>query len=221
MIQRTLKELREELTDLLGMSALQATAGSALHTLNGIIRRAQQQIYWEYDWDDLEEYFSFATVASTQDYAHPANGAGLSYEPRKIKSVHVVDTAGVWRPLHEGISPDHYTDSTENIPCRFARLNVQLRLWPTPDAVYTIQILAPVALSPLTADSDTTTLDSELVFLLAAAKAKRRYRQPDAQEYQNEFGLLLSRMRAANHGTRRYIPGDDRPPVPPLPKMVP
>lgn len=220
MSQRTLKELREELTDLLGLSAIQATAGSFLHTLNGIIRRTQQQIYWEYDWDDLEAYFSFSTVASTQDYAHPTNGDGLSYEPRKIKSVHVVDDAGVWRPLREGIDPQHYTQTTENIPCRFTRLNAQLRLWPTPDAVYTLQILAPVALSPLNADADTTTLDSELVFLLAAAKAKRRYRQPDAQEYQNEFGLLLSRLRAANHGTRRYIPGDNRLPVPPLPKRV-
>lgn len=218
----TLGNLRAELRRVLGFGAVADSSGPTQALLNGFLQRAQQLLYWEYDWDELERYFSFQTVAGTQDYNHPDDGAGRGYDPRKIKSVHVVDSASVWRPLSEGVPGHLYTQTTRNIPYRYERLGGQMRLWPVPDQVYTVQILAPYALASFSADTDTTTIDSELVFLLAAANAKRHYRQDDAQAYQDQLGIMLSRLRAANHGRHRYIPGDRQDErIPPIPRLVP
>ena len=83
-----------------------------------------------------------------------------------------------------------------------------IEVWPTPDVTDgQLVIKGHFGLEAFADDSDVTTIDDELVFLLATANAKAHYRQPDAQNYVAMFETHLRKVIASTHGTRRYIPG--------------
>lgn len=92
-----------------------------------------------------------------------------------------------------------------------------LEVWPPPDQAYPLRVRAYAvqkpfgyAVAPATEpdDSALTSCDARLVFLLALAKAKAHYGHADANVYFNQFNVMLDRLRAGAHGTRRYIPHD-------------
>jgi hypothetical protein len=55
--------------------------------------------------------------------------------------------------------------------------------------------------------SDTTTLDSELVFLHALANAKSHYGQPDANNIESQANAYRAELIAGTHQTAHYLPG--------------
>lgn len=92
-----------------------------------------------------------------------------------------------------------------------------LEVWPPPDQSYPLRIRAYAVQQPFgyavapakePDDSALTSCDARLVFLLALAKAKAHYEHPDANVYANQFNAMLDRLRAGDHGTRRYVPHD-------------
>ena len=62
-------------------------------------------------------------------------------------------------------------------------------------------------LMSFTLDTNSTTLDSELVFLHALANAKAHYGQPDANNIEAQANAYRMELIAGTHQTASYIPG--------------
>jgi hypothetical protein len=62
-------------------------------------------------------------------------------------------------------------------------------------------------LMSFTLDTNSTTIDSELVFLHALANAKAHYGQPDANNVESQANAYRAELIAATHQTAHYLPG--------------
>jgi hypothetical protein len=126
---------------------------------------------------------------------------------KTIEWAGIQDTRNVWYPLIEGIPPQLYTMITK--PWRPARYTIRqcIELYPAPDQTYFLWLRANFGLMSFVNDTDTTTIDSNLVFLQALANAKAHYGQPDAANYANMANTYRGQLIAATHGTTSYIPG--------------
>ena len=85
----------------------------------------------------------------------------------------------------------------------------KLELWPTPDAAYKLKLEYNAALGPLEEDSDTTTINPQLVLLHGIVTMKAHYQQPDYNLYAGQLQALLGRLKTialqAGGSTRRYF----------------
>lgn len=225
---RTLRELREELLDRLNFGS-QATSDTATVRLaNSFLRNAQTQLYWHYDFSDLLMIWKIDMSLGVAQYAWPTSeenptvvGVSNELEPRRIINVSLQDGTFRSPPLREGILPTFYNQTSGGRPTHYAR-RAKVEFWPVPDSSsYDIYIEGYCKLRPFESDTDTTTVDEELVFMLALANGKAHYRQPDAEIYANEMNAMMKRLRGADHGGRRYIPGmnDDHTAMP-MPRRV-
>ena len=129
------------------------------------------------------------------DYAKTVEWAGIQ------------DTRNVWYPLIQGIPPQLYTMITK--PWRPARYELRgaIELYPAPDQTYWLWMKGHFGLSQFTLGTQSTTLDSELVFLYALANAKGHYGQPDANNIAAEADAYRKELIAATHQTAHYLPG--------------
>ena len=125
-----------------------------------------------------------------------------------------------WRPLIAGIPPTLYSGGLrEQEPQRY-EFRQCIELWPAPDASKGyLRIKGKFGLTRFEEDSDTTTIDPELVFMLALANGKRQYGARDADAYSAMVQSRIGDIIAGSHHTRRYIPGEDPRPVPAPPRM--
>ena len=131
----------------------------------------------------------------TMDYAKTIEWAGIQ------------DTRNVWYPLIQGIPPQLYTMITK--PWRPARYEIRssIELYPMPDQTYWLWIKGHFGLMPFTLSTQSTTIDSELVFLHALANAKSHYGQPDANNIEAQANAYRAELIAATHQTAHYLPG--------------
>lgn len=91
-----------------------------------------------------------------------------------------------------------------------------IELWQKPSSAYRLRLRAYAVPKAFSADTDTTSVDARLVFLLALANAKAHYQQSDWQIYMNQLNQRLRKLRARNHNDRRYTMGTQWvPPVQP------
>lgn len=127
-----------------------------------------------------------------------------------VKSVEwagIQDTRNVWYPLIQGIPPQLYTMITK--PWRPARYDIRqaIELYPMPDQTYWLWIKGHFGLMSFINPTDSTTLDSELVFLHALANAKAHYGQTDANNIAAEANAYRAELIAGTHQTAHYLPG--------------
>jgi hypothetical protein len=132
---------------------------------------------------------------------------------KSIEWAGIQDSRNVWYPLVKGIAPQLYTMITK--PWRPARYDIRqaIELYPTPDQTYWLWIRGHLGLLSFANDTDTTTLDSNLVFLEALADAKAHYGQPDAGNVKDEANRYRGELIAGTHQTAHYVPGTT--PIPP------
>lgn len=126
---------------------------------------------------------------------------------KSIEWVGIQDMRNVWYPLIQGIPPQRYTMITK--PWRPARYDIRqaIELYPMPDQTYWLWIKGHFGLMSFTAPTDSTTLDSELVFLWALANAKAHYGQPDANNVASQANAYRAELIAGTHQTAHYLPG--------------
>jgi hypothetical protein len=126
---------------------------------------------------------------------------------KSIERVDIQDTRNVWYPLIQGIPPQLYTMITK--PWRPARYDIRqaIELYPMPDQTYWLWIKGHFGLTSFINPTDTTTLDSELVFLHALANAKSHYGQPDANNIESQANAYRAELIAGTHQTAHYLPG--------------
>ena len=117
-----------------------------------------------------------------------------------------IERNGSWTPLISGIPPELYgTAGNAGFPSHY-QINQSIELYPVPDdTVQYLRVKGAYGLLPFAADSDTPTIDDELVFLMALYLAKLHYGQPDANTQLQIMEVMLGGMVAGSHQTNRYM----------------
>lgn len=209
----TMVNLRNRLMLRLGFGAQQANPPPGMTPLlNEFLQSAQVSLYKRYPARFTRRFFTWAMQAGDRFYGVKANTDDVYRNLRAdftkgIEWSGIQDPKNTWTPIFEGIMPELYTMATQfGRPVRY-EIRECIEVFPAPDGPYTLVLKAHTALQPFIADSDQTTIDSEVVFLHALAVAKMHYGQPDANNTQAIANAYLGELCAGTHLNRRYIPG--------------
>lgn len=189
-LKRTLGDIRSNIQSRLGfgMAGQSGVVNSAL--IDSMVRSAQEQLYVQFDWNELKAVDERLTGSDQKFYDYPSD-----CNIERITGMWVI-WGGRHIPLIEGIDSNDRSFNPGGVPAKYERRD-QYELWPVPSSnEYTIRTEYIKTLSPLNVDSDRTSLPSELVFLHALSNAKQHYRQPDAQTYASQLEALLSKLKS-------------------------
>lgn len=209
---KTLAELRSDLMVRLGYAAQKANPPPGMSDLlNSFLIEAQELLYRRYSVLRTRRFYSWNLQAGVRFYDISANAETCTkkLDPRKVEWCGV-ELDGIWYPLICGIPPELYTYDSGRRPLRY-EIRQCIEVWPVPDVTQgALVIKGDFGLEPFAADTDTTTIDDRLVFLLALANAKAHYGRPDASNYIAQMEQMMVNLVAGSHNTRRYIPGQPR-----------
>lgn len=89
-----------------------------------------------------------------------------------------------------------------------------IEVWQPPAEAYNLRIRAYAQSTAFATDTDTTLVDSRLVFLMALANLKAHYGHPDASAIANQLQLRLRKLRARNHNDQLYRRRGEPAPLP-------
>ena len=222
----TLQSLRTRMMIRLGHAASANRPPPGMGALlDDFLREAQRFLYEKVASFRQTRFFEWPLEQGVRFYGfNDGDGGCTKMVPELVEGVYVCDGDPAqerWVELAAGIDPRLYTGGVnESWPSRY-EFRSCIEVWPAPDsrAGY-LRIKAKGELMPFKADEDRTTIDSDLVFMLALANAKSHYGKQDAAQYNGMVQSRIGDLIAAEHHTRRYVPGDDpwQPPSPPLPK---
>lgn len=203
-LNRTLGELRAEVSARLGFGAAGANAGALVPVLNSYLASAQATLYWDYQWRSLRTH----VIDSLGD------GALYLDVPATIHAERLewisVRSSNVWTPpLEVGIAAEMYTAQTiAQCPTHWdfnrASGTPQIEFWPEPDVAYSVRLFGTAPLGAFDVDGDRSTLDSDLVLLYALAQAKAHYRQEDAPLIMEQLNKTLSQLKNKGWVKRVY-----------------
>lgn len=219
---QTLAQLQRRVLVHLGMAAMPTPPPGAAELINSFLQSAQEFLYNKYHCFRLGRWFTWNLVVGQRQYDYAANieACAKKLNARRALWVGVSRGDAAWQQLVEGINPLQYTSNIMGIP-RYFELRQCIELWPPPsDASWLLRIKGDFGLLPFAADSDTTTIDAEAVFLRAMARAKAHYRQPDAPNWNKDAEDYVGMLVAGQHPTRRFWPGKVAMPNATPPKMV-
>lgn len=221
-----LSDLRDRMFIRLGFAAQIANPPPGMANLvDEFLASAQAQLIKHIPELVTERFFTWTLEIGTRFYDVDDDDAGVTdpdymLDARRIVWVGIEDTNGTFTPLIEGIDPQLYTsESNQGMPAYY-EIRQSIEVFPAPDAAYLLHIKGHYGVLPLVADADVTSIDSELVFLLALANAKAHYQQTDAQLYFTQATSHLGQLTAGAHGTARYVPRAETPPPAPKPVLV-
>jgi hypothetical protein len=235
---RTLAELRTELLVRLGYAAQTNNPPPGMNALlTSFLQGANRMAYEQYPvlrtmrfytWDlvqgvkfyDLDANADLASAGDPgADPPVPAVPCTKRLNPLKIEWVGLSDGQNWWRPLICGIKPEFYSwVDVEGFPTHYD-IRQCIEVWPAPaSSEYRLRIKGEFGLEPFAADTDRPTVDDEAVFLMALARAKAHYGQPDAANYETDARRYIGLKTAGTHLTARYIPNTPNyiPPSPPV-----
>ena len=220
----TLSEIRTRLLIRLGYAAQAANPPQGMAALlDDFIRSGQKYLYNKFPPLRTERFYTWTMQAGVRFYDLAANEDTCTkrLDEYKISWVGVSDLNEVWLPMGKGIPPEFYTVVNYNgIPSRY-EIRQCIEVFPPPASGYKLRIKAHFGLEPLIADTDQTTVDSELVFMWALANAKNHYGQSDAKDVAAQANTYLGTLVAGAHATARYVPGTCPAPAVPMPVFLP
>ncbi len=209
----TLAALRKRILIRLGFANQAANPPPGMAALvNDFLSSGQTYLYRRYLQLHTKRLFRWKVNPGQRFYSLKDNDEDVlcNFQMDPLKSVEwagIQDTRNVWYPLIQGIPPQLYTMITK--PWRPARYDIRqaIELYPMPDQTYFLWLKGHFGLTSFVNDSDSTTIDSELVFLHALANAKAHYGQPDANNIESQANAYRAELIAGTHQTAHYIPG--------------
>ncbi len=225
---RTLGELRDELADRLGYASMALTDAPTLRMMTSFLKRAQEQLYWQYSWDNLVHVWQGLVLNAAVDQGGralvpplelvrpnpvPSGWPAFEIEERRVIDVWLAESdSRVRAHLREGIPADEIRGVNDRgVPTNYEfRYGGYIEVSPRPSLTEEntfIRVKAYAKLLPFEAPADVLTLDEGIVFALALAYGKAQLGQPDANVYAQQAEAMLGRLRAYSHGGRRYQPG--------------
>lgn len=209
----TLSELRNRMMLRLGFGAQKASPPPGMtDLLNEFIISAQTFLWKKYPATFTRRLFTWEMQPLQRFYGVLGNNddpyRNLRMDFTKgIEWSGIYDQKNTWTPITEGIPPELYTMVTQaGRPQRY-ELRECIEVFPTPDVPYTLVLKGHIDLQPFSADDDTTTIDSEVVFLFALATGKAHYGQVDSVATGKMAMDYLGELTAGTHLNKRYIPG--------------
>lgn len=222
----TLAALRQRMMIRLGFAAQAANPPPGMASLvNEFLTSAQTFLYRRYAALHTRRFFRWKVIPGQRFYSLKDNDENVlsnyHMDPSKnIEWVGIQDRRNVWYPLEQGIAPELYTRIAK--PWRPFRYDIRqaIELYPTPNDTYWLWMRGHFGLLSFVNDTDTTTLDSELVFLHALANGKAHYGQPDANNIEAQANTYLGELIAGTHQGARYVPQIRAEAVPAVPHMV-
>lgn len=211
-------ELRDKLLTRLGYGGLGAAAGMFVPMTDDLLEEAQEQLFQIFTDEHGVREWELSTGVNQRWYDIPltCDIDQINYIAAKESS----STSDDWIPLIRGIDLAHDSvyEDTEDRPYRYdVRHNpiaskVQIEVWPKPDQIYPMKIEGKMTLLPFVADGDRASFDSRLVLLYAVAFGKAHLNKPDAKSAMDAWTTRLTRIKANQHGTRRYVRRNPRKP---------
>jgi hypothetical protein len=209
----TLSDLRFRLLMRLGFSNSAANPPPGMSQLvNDFLASAQKYLYRRYKQLHTTRLFRWKVNPGQRFYSLLDNDedvlCNFNMDPNKrIEWAGIQDSRNMWYPLVQGIPPQLYTMITK--PWRPARYEIRqaIEVYPAPDQTYWMWFKGHFGLSAFTLDTNSTTLDAELVFLHALANAKAHYGQPDANNIEAQANAYRMELIAGTHQTASYVPG--------------
>jgi hypothetical protein len=209
---KTLRTLRRDLMVRLGFAAQADNPPPGMtDLLNSFLIEAQEILYRRYDVLRTLRFYSWHLQEGVRFYDINANEESCTkkLDPRKVKWCGV-EKDDTWYPLICGIRPELYSGEPTGWPSHY-EIRQCIEVWPVPDETDgCLVIKGDFGLEAFAVDTDTTTIDDRLVFLLALANAKAHYGRPDASNYVAQMETMMLDLVAGSHNTRRYIPGAPR-----------
>lgn len=206
----TLAELRRRMMVRLGYAAQADNPPPGMSDLlDDFLVQAQRSLYRKFNALRMKRFFKWTMQEGNRFYDLPDNDDTCDkvLDPYKIEWVGVRDVNGVWMELLQGIPPSFYTGARFNgLPERY-EINQCIEVFPGPTPGYTLYIKGQFGLTALVDDEDKTSIDSEVVFLLALANAKAHYGHPDAGNVVAQANDYRNQLVSGAHGTARYVPG--------------
>lgn len=217
---QTLAELRRRMMVRLGYAASADNPPPGMNDLlTEFLVSAQRDLYAQYNALRTGQFFLWRLSAEAgRFYGITANGDGDEVclkglgeiDLYKITWVGIEDSDGVWYDLIRGIDPAMYTrlnsaGGSSGRPTHF-EIRSCIEIFPKPDANYNLWIKGHFGLESFEEDDDRTTIDSELVFLLALGNAKGHYKQADANSVLKSADRRIQNLVAFAHQTARYVP---------------
>lgn len=217
----TLGDLRARVLRRAGFGAQIASPPPGVADLiNDFLQSAQTQLARKYPELITERFYTWTMTVGERFYSLSGDVEGVTtpdhrLDPRSVRWVGVQDSDNTFTPMYEGIRPEWYTLGDQNGRPERYEIRQAIEVIPPPDQAYTMVIKGHTLNFAFVNDDDVTTVDPELVFLLALANTKAHYQQPDAGNYFTQASSYLSDLIAGNHGTRRYVPQSraDEPPI--------
>jgi len=194
-------------------------------TISDFLREAQRFLYEKvasfrqsrfFEWE-LQEGVRFYDFHENADECH------RKFVPELVEGVYVTHVPCPherWQELRSGIDPILYNGGIRNSWPQRYEFRQCIEVFPAPDdrGGY-LRIKAKSDLEPFEEDGHVTTIDADVVLLLALANAKAHFNQPDAQKYDQLAQSRIGDIIAGSHHTNRYVPVDGvlpnaNPPVP-------
>lgn len=206
----TLLSLRTRMMVRLGYAAQAANPPPGMAAFcNEYINDAQTQLAKKFSALNMQRFFRWTMQVGQRYYGIDKSEGGCAklLDPTQISWVGIEDLNGAWYELTQGIPPVYYTRAKINSgwPTNFD-VRQCLEVFPAPQAEYTLWVKARFNPTLMTLDADLTTMDAELVLLLALANAKAAKGQSDAQNVMGQATSYLGALVAGTHGTTRYVP---------------
>jgi hypothetical protein len=222
----TMSSLSARILVRLGFSnqATNPPPGMAL-LVQDFLTSAQTYLYKRYLQLHTKRFFRWKINPGQRFYSLKDNDEDVlcNFQMDPLKSIEwagIQDTRNVWYSLVRGIEPQLYTFVTT--PWRPARYDIRqaIEIFPAPDQTYFLWIKGHFGLMSFINPTDSTTLDSELVFLHALANAKSHYGQPDANNIEAQANAYRGELIAGTHQTSHYVPGACEIPVATRPTLI-
>jgi hypothetical protein len=195
---RTLSELTAEVMDRLGFASIGSGAANYKPTIHRYLQDAQSQLLDRFN-DMLREdvYLDDLTVVGETLYDLVEH-----CDPDRINKLLVRRTDNdSWCELKRGIPSAHrgdssYTGEPYRYDVRYGTTNTaQVELFPIPDQVYQWGYEFNRNAERFTRDEDRTSVDSDLVMLLALANASEFYQLPNAQSIAAQAQAKLYKLQ--------------------------
>lgn len=215
---QTLLELRTRLMRRLGYSAMATNPPPGMaDLLDDFLRDAQEELYLKNPALRTERFYRWTMVEGVSYYGIRDNDSDTEFsdidctrhlnQPNfRISWVGIQDLNNMWFPLRCGIDPSYYTTAAQQGIPQLYEIRSCIEVFPVPNAAYKLWIKGQMGLEPFQADTDRTTIYSDLVFGWALAAAKAHYGQKDALKVDAGAREMLRDVISSKHLTRRYVP---------------
>ncbi len=179
--------------------------------LTHLLRRTQETLYWDYEWQFLKYRQDITLSAGQRYYDFPSF---ILFE--RIQRIRVKN-GNIWQPVKRGISMDNYNTLDSDNDARAdpvlawdildAGSGDQMEFWPLPATNGgQIRVEGIKGLGAFISDGDVCTLDDTLIVLFAAAKLLARDKADDAKEALSAAQKHLNNLRRGGNRSEEPTP---------------